>query len=216
MTMTHLMVDVSTLRAALTHSADADVRYYLNGVYFDLTSGHVVATDGSRMYAAHLGEGHWSRGMAFIVPNDVITLALKGHSRYLPQIDVSHDDRTGAVTVGTVSGKAIDGRFPDWRRVVPRGDGDANGEWTPVDPEYLTDAMRALDITAGGSGKRSKGGSKTLFACDVHYHGAGNAVVVTREGVGALVVVMPMCNEMPTERGKKVAAILASPASVLS
>jgi hypothetical protein len=84
-----LTVSLSTLRAARTHAAEKDIRYYLNGVYLDTTRGKVVATNGHRMIvvaAPGVIHGHIREVMpphtraGIIIPNDAIDSALKLYS----------------------------------------------------------------------------------------------------------------------------------------
>jgi hypothetical protein len=83
-----LTVSLSTLRAARTHSADGDIRSYLNGVYLDVTAGKVVATDGHRMLVVSAPDIVHARAYdkavmppelraGVIIPNDAIDAALK-------------------------------------------------------------------------------------------------------------------------------------------
>ena len=85
----NLTVSLATLRAARTHAAESDVRYYLNGVFLDTARGKVVATDGHRMLVvsapgvnhAYIREGmppHTRAGV--IIPNEAIDAALKLYS----------------------------------------------------------------------------------------------------------------------------------------
>jgi len=71
-----LTVSLATLRAARTHTAEKDVRYYLQGVYLDTAAGKVVATDGHRLFAAN-ARGVKSNYPAVIIPNETIDAALK-------------------------------------------------------------------------------------------------------------------------------------------
>lgn len=108
--------------------AQQDVRYYLNGMLWELDTKNtlrVVATDGHRLAMCTLpervkvnGEG----GMQVIVPRKGV-LEL---SRLL-----TDDDADIAITIGsnhiraatdsfTFTSKLVDGKFPDYQRVLPR------------------------------------------------------------------------------------------------
>jgi len=87
----NLTISLATLRAARTHTAEGDIRSYLNGVYLDVTTGKVVATDGHRMLVISApGIVHaraYDRAVmppelraGVIIPNDAIDAALKLYS----------------------------------------------------------------------------------------------------------------------------------------
>ncbi len=114
--------DIGALRWVFKASANKDVRYYLNGVYFD-KSGVMVANDGHRMHFADtpaLDASEYSG----IVPWQ--------SAKYL--LSVIHETRAKSLTVkigATSDGawfhvgdvkihtKLIEGRYPEWRRVAP-------------------------------------------------------------------------------------------------
>src|SRR5690606_19160387 len=106
--------------------AQQDVRYYLNGLLFDLAEQRLrcVATDGHRLAlceAALDGSGQAKRQI--IVPRKGVTelqRLLEGGDRVLElemgrnHIRVKRDDVT-------FTSKLIDGRFPDYEAVIPIG-----------------------------------------------------------------------------------------------
>lgn len=105
--------------------AQQDVRYYLNGMLFEVTPEHLrlVATDGHRLAMTTHEAGSLSEeGIQSILPRKGV-LEL---SRLL--VDV---EETVSINLGTnhmrVSGesytftsKLVDGKFPDYERVLPR------------------------------------------------------------------------------------------------
>ncbi len=105
--------------------AQQDVRYYLNGLMFDVTDNNVttVATDGHRLacctYAAVTGVS---------TPQQVI-IPRKGIQELLRVLEASKDPVT--VNIGpnhlcvklqeiTFTTKLIDGKFPDYQQVIPK------------------------------------------------------------------------------------------------
>ena len=194
-----LTVSLATLRAARTHAAEKDVRYYLQGVYLDTAAGKVVATDGHRLFAAN-ARGVKSNYPAVIVPNETIDAALKqftgeyARGKSLGAVDVTITIDETRVTIGTptgsVTGKAIDGRFPEWRRVVPTP--DAVGEHVPavLNTQYLADACEALSIARNLS-KKAAG----QHAIRIHMRGEF-PTIVTDNTIGVLALVMPMRNDL--------------------
>ncbi len=106
--------------------AQQDVRYYLNGLLLEAKEGRLrsVATDGHRLALCEieLGSGESGEVEGVIVPRKgVIEM-----SRVLA--DAGEEVRVGiggqAVRVSSeevrLTSKLIDGKFPDYRRVIPR------------------------------------------------------------------------------------------------
>lgn len=104
--------------------ARQDVRYYLNGLLFEVTPRQVkaVATDGHRLAVAQLDIATGvEESKSIIVPRKgVLELA-----RLLTSEDVQLKIRVGTNAVQMViddvrfTSKLIDGRFPDYGRVIP-------------------------------------------------------------------------------------------------
>ena len=198
-----LTVSLSTLRAARTHSADKDVRYYLCGVYLDTKAGKVVATDGHRMLVAH-ARGVRSAGAPVIIPNDLLDAALKqfngeyarGKSLGAVPVTVTIDGAqlSIATPTGQVTGRPIAGEFPDWRRVVPQGEpgvldqAPAVYQWS-----YITDACEALSIARNVA--KSKTGRHEIR---VYQRGEFPAIVCDATA-DVLVIVMPMRHDVPAD-----------------
>lgn len=110
--------------------AQQDVRYYLNGLLFDLREDHLrcVATDGHRLALCEAqyegtAEGGIQAKRQIIVPRKGVTelqRLLEGGDREVElemgrgHIRVKRDDVT-------FTSKLIDGRFPDYEAVIPIG-----------------------------------------------------------------------------------------------
>lgn len=106
--------------------ANQDVRYYLNGMLFETDNGvlRTVATDGHRlaMSSCHIGQEN--------VPARQVIVPRKGVMELLRLLDDSDAEVTVAIgnnhirveTKGIAfTSKLVDGRFPDYRRVLPSG-----------------------------------------------------------------------------------------------
>jgi DNA polymerase-3 subunit beta len=182
-------IKLSALRAARTHAAEKDIRYYLNGVCFDFRAGRIYATDGHRLFICN---GYKADHDSVIVPADTIDAALKqftgtyGRGKAAGESPVRISAIDGLITIetptGFVSGKALEGKFPDVSRVVPRDAGDL--KLSGFNARYLSDASDALAIYRNIPAKRNFG---------VSIHSRGNeAAIVTDGRDGALVIVMPM------------------------
>ncbi len=146
-------VDVpeSTLKELIERTAFAmaqqDVRYYLNGLLFDLRDGALrcVATDGHRLALCEANlEGSGGNKRQIIVPRkgvQELQRLLEGGDRTLGlelgkgHIRVKRDDVT-------FTSKLIDGKFPDYEAVIPIGaDKDVR-----VDREVLRAALQRASI----------------------------------------------------------------------
>ncbi|WP_285163783.1 DNA polymerase III subunit beta [Shewanella goraebulensis] len=105
--------------------ANQDVRYYLNGLLFE-TAGNslkAIATDGHRLALSH-------RDIGIELPEKQVIVPRKGvveMSRLLESEDKEiniaiGDSAIRATTHNAVfTSKLVDGRFPDYRRVLPKG-----------------------------------------------------------------------------------------------
>jgi hypothetical protein len=198
-----LTVSLSTLRAARTHSADKDIRSYLCGVYLDTAHGFVVATDGHRMMTAVEPGVRKPFAMPVIIPNDMLDAALKQfageHARGKPlgAVDVSITVDGAALAImtpiGQVHGRALDGVFPEWRRVVPKADSLKPITPTVCNWQYIADACDAFAIARNVP--KNKAGQHSVA---VHYQGDSPAIVTDGSG-DMLVIVMPMRHSIPAE-----------------
>lgn len=106
--------------------AQQDVRYYLNGLLLELDRNHLrtVATDGHRLALCELPiEAQVDGVQQVIVPRKGVQELL----RILENIDEQANVQIGLnhirVSLPNVrlTSKLIDGRFPDYKRVLPKG-----------------------------------------------------------------------------------------------
>lgn len=171
-----MLIPTDLLKAALFCASNEESRYYLRGVHLS-TSGHMVATDGHRMFVAKLAE---APAADVIIPLDTVKAALKLAPKRAETIELNGN------TLGGVVFQPVDGTFPDWRRVIPPADGFKPGEdKTPAhfNPVYIYDLgqmSRAL-------------GSKTGTAFRIHAWGEESAHGVTFSNrTDCFAVIMPM------------------------
>lgn len=106
--------------------AQQDVRYYLNGLLLEVAADHVrtVATDGHRLALAHLAMATGCEELRqVIVPRKgVLELARLLEDTDNPVTLVIGDNHLRAtVSSYTFTSKLIEGKFPDYNRVIPRG-----------------------------------------------------------------------------------------------
>lgn len=130
-----MQIKTNDLKAVLLAAGKKDVRYYLNGVH--VNSQHIVGTDGHRLHAIAHG-GDWPHDPVTI-PSDVVELAVKAKTLELTLTPQS---------LGAISYKPLDGRYPDYQRVLPAPTGVVTSErYIDVNPEYWRDAEKAIKLT---------------------------------------------------------------------
>ena len=106
--------------------AQQDVRFYLNGMLWEISSNRlrVVATDGHRLaFSEHKGEFAVTSRQQVIVPRKgVIELArlLANENDSVKIVLGSHHVRASTPEFTFIS-KLVDGKFPDYERVLPKG-----------------------------------------------------------------------------------------------
>jgi len=105
--------------------AQQDIRYYLNGMLLVVDQGtlQAVATDGHRLSWASLGiDGNYTRQEVILPRKTVLELAkLLDDSDTPLTIDIlANQARFRFGNVELVS-KVVDGKFPDYNRVIPTG-----------------------------------------------------------------------------------------------
>ena len=201
---------LSTLRAALTHTADQDVRYYLNGILLDLPRGRIVATDGHRMLVS---DGPCVHGApSVIIGSDSIKAVIKAYESAgshfkqgaslgacdiectLDQTDARPDPTRPGVTIaasvvgvtfkvpnGNISAQPIDGKFPDYLRVIPVIITGLAGHYQP---DYVQDAAAAFRM------HRNKKKSDDKYCPALMQNGTSAAVMVDGDN-DLLIIIMP-------------------------
>jgi len=105
--------------------AQQDIRYYLNGLLMVVEEGQLklVATDGHRLaYAATALAGSMPR-QEVIVPRKTVIELSKLLAENDDEVNVEVPATQAAFRFGTVElvSKLIDGKFPDYTRVIPTG-----------------------------------------------------------------------------------------------
>lgn len=180
-----ITIDHSVIKALLICASKQDLRYYLKGVLVDArANGDVVlvTTDGHRMLAYPVATDA-IEALApgqYIIPREALEAVkpCKAGRVTLPitiEIDVAHGREnkiTGATSVVT---PLIDGKFPDWRRVMPA---QVSGELAQYNPEYVSGFGDICKLLGGKYGPFIN-------------HNGSSAAPVTNLG-GALGVLMPL------------------------
>lgn len=123
----------SHLRAALVLAAKQNIRYYLNGVLVELhpERAYIVGCDGHRLGVFRDVDGDRNDELAampgqcveFIIPRDMLEKLKAARRSSLPVVLCTYDTETRDVSIAadgaTMTAQAVEGKFPDWRRVLP-------------------------------------------------------------------------------------------------
>jgi len=140
-----MLIPTDLLKAALLCASTEETRYYLKGVHLS-TSGHMVTTDGHRLFCAKLTE---AVPADIIIPLETVKAALKLAPKRAETIELNGN------TLGGIVFTPVDGTFPNWKAVIPPMDGFKPGEdQTPAhfNPDYIYDLgqmSRALGSKTG-------------------------------------------------------------------
>jgi len=107
--------------------AQQDVRYYLNGLLLEAVPGRIraVATDGHRLALSEITyRGKIDNEMQVIIPRKaVLELSrLLTHSENEVVLETSNSHIQIHLGSTSFTSKLIDGRYPDYNRVLPSGD----------------------------------------------------------------------------------------------
>lgn len=128
-TLTSFSIPKDTLRSLVEGTqfamAHQDVRYYLNGLLFELTENRIrtVATDGHRLAMCDREVTlALEEPRQLIVPRKGVTeiVRLMGATDEDIVVDISDNHMKLSVAGQTLVTKLVDGRFPDYERVIPR------------------------------------------------------------------------------------------------
>lgn len=147
--MTKLLININSIKAAAPFMSTEETRYYLCGMLFQ--KNLVVATDGHRLavikpvnYEGFDGE--------FIMPSDCIKKII---SQKIPKtktgyVQIDTEAKTAKVfsdhpeeakgyaqSLGLFKYEPIDGKFPDWRRIIPATDKYETPTGFAVNPKYM-------------------------------------------------------------------------------
>ena len=170
-----MLLATDLLKAALVCASSEESRYYLRGVHL-ATSGHMVTTDGHRMFVARLVE---RPSADVIVPYDAVTAALKMVGARCKEIDVD------GIKIASIMYTPVDGTFPDWRRVVPTG--------LEKPSDKADDAPGRVHFNHAYIGDFAKMGKLLDGAPMMHPTSASNPALVTfGEREDCFAVLMPM------------------------
>lgn len=124
-----LQVDAASIKRLIDLTAFAmanqDVRYYLNGLFLALKDGKLaaVATDGHRLAKSELSDDGLDGEFEIIVPRKAIQEISRLLGDASDSVTVSINSNHINVRIGDLefTSKLIEGRFPDYKNVIPIG-----------------------------------------------------------------------------------------------
>lgn len=106
--------------------AQQDVRYFLNGMLIELGGGHVraVATDGHRLAMSDLEQSELDESTKQVIVPRKGVIELQRLMQELEDsvsIAIGSTHLCAASSMFTLTTKLVDGKFPDYERVIPKG-----------------------------------------------------------------------------------------------
>jgi hypothetical protein len=175
-------INIATLKAVNLAASTEETRYYLKGVYVEVTALTVTytATNGYILLSRRedCAEPNTLTG-SWIIPSDFIKSAKPGRaSDYATMTTVPGPyNNTMLAFTGTITGMAapIDGSFPDYRRIIPS---TVDGKAGQYDGNYT-----------GTFAKFAKAIGQTYF--HIHHNGE-SAAPVSFGHAGTFGVLMPV------------------------
>jgi DNA polymerase-3 subunit beta len=173
------------MQATVIHAATKDIRFYLCGVLLH-TGAHgarIVATDGHTMACAIVGVKPMPE-LQVIMPAALFT-KIKANKKTAPELTVEiSDNGSGGHNVEvSVDGTrsimpAIDGRFPDYMRVLPR---KLSGELAQFSPLLIKRGAESAQIL----------GARPEFSGEI-LHNGGSAAIMCGAFEDFVAVIMPI------------------------
>ena len=126
--------------------AQQDIRYYLNGVLMIMDSGTlaVVATDGHRLALASLVSEQATAMQEVILPRKSVVELVKllAESDDPVRVDILSNQVRFSFGSTLLTTKVVDGKFPDYKRVIPTG----HGKQFSIDRVALLQALQRAAI----------------------------------------------------------------------
>lgn len=177
-----ITIDHAIIKALLTAAPKKDMRYYLNGICVDASKDTVVlvATDGHMMLSFPVSADAIEdriNGQFIIDRVDLDAIKPAKAGKHMLPLVIEVDDKGYTISGATKAvNTLVDGKFPDWRRVVPQ---TLSGELAQFNLELLS---RIDDI------RKTFGRG----ACDATIHHNGKSCAqITGLHPDALMLVMP-------------------------
>lgn len=149
-----MILPAKYLKAAQLMAAKEDIRYYLNGVSLSVkdglvvmcgTNGHVMCLIKHDLFEGKNVVDYKQFSWEFIIPQELLD-PLKAHG----DLSVEYNEETCIIEIKqgalTISGKAINGKFPNPYKLVPE---TLSGEEAYFSLDYLKLAHRVAKLATG-------------------------------------------------------------------
>jgi DNA polymerase-3 subunit beta len=142
-------INLNTLKSVAHAAGKEETRYYLMGVHLEAGKDGftMVATNGHMLlcafqaYGEHMPQDHMP---SVIIPAALIAkLKVKRNADPWAELTINGLDLSFEYRGETFGGKAIDGTFPDWRRVVPV---TVSGEPAQFNGDYIATLQKAGNV----------------------------------------------------------------------
>lgn len=139
-------IDLDVLDRVAIAAAVQDIRYYLKGVLLDFDAGALVGTDGARLHCHRGGVPVVEGAGQVTVPVDAVKWLLHSADEVAQVTVWCMANGRAQVLMRTsdafVFAHGLEGRYPDWQRVVPAV--DACGARFRVDASALSSAVESM------------------------------------------------------------------------
>lgn len=189
-------IPVSVIAAASNAMAKQDIRYYLNGMMVEKSSNggvRVVATNGHHLIVIRAANGRIQqrKKAQYIIPAKMILSIVKAAKPNMEvELKISSSGQVSArIADVTFHEKIIEGRFPDWEKVIP--DDDQSTGPTGLAPQYVESVVKAHNSIWKFEGVGSR-----FHGIEWYMRGADKPVIAVFGGafedIHALAVVMPL------------------------
>lgn len=176
-----MQIDIKKLVAANEFASTEQTRFYLNGVLFEVkeNKGRFVSTDGHRMIIFDFDcEGP---DCSVIIPSTLIKKLKLDKHLDLGEIAIDGDNIKIDYYGATYGERAIDGTYPDYRRILPADDLEQKGAaLIGFNPAYL-----------GSFEKLNKALGKKNAYIHLTIYGPDHAVKVTSPDCDYTAIIMP-------------------------
>jgi len=178
-------IDSNHLKSALLVAAKKDLRYYLCGVFFE--KGKIVATDGHRMIVINHDN---TDILPIIIKREIIDMLVKQKTSFI-QLYIDTAGKVVSVGAGNFKineGFDCDGKFPEWRRVLPKIEESRAGTCL-VNGDYLQSVEKMC-------------GYYSLKGPTSYYMNVDRLSVLVKKNV--LYTIMPVGSEIMTVRDMEI------------
>lgn len=139
--MENFTIDARQIKAAMFMQAKNDIRRYLNGIL--IGDGKVVATDGHRLIVVGSPESSFEQKI-FTIKGKIPARSMLCEFVFIGDDHgvVTSKDSIGNDIDAIVKFVIVDGKYPDYKKVMPTGTGDSVSE-VGLNISYVADVQKA-------------------------------------------------------------------------